>query len=79
MEKERAGDGKKGEKNEERGEKNSRRREVTSESSGGNTQKLEWAPNTGTWKTNLRYSGNWGHWNLQRKRTKTTGQEKEIH
>lgn len=32
--------------------------------------------NEGTLKTNLRYSGNWGHWNLQRKQTKKTmGQE----
>lgn len=48
------------------------------ERSRGNTQKPEWAPNTGTQKTNLRYSGNWGHWNLQRERTKTGGQEKET-
>lgn len=34
------------------------------------------SPNVGTLKTNLRYSGNWGHWNLQRKQTKKTmGQE----
>lgn len=34
------------------------------------------SPNVGTLKTNLRYSGNWGHWNLQRKQTKETmGQE----
>lgn len=30
------------------------------------------SPNTGTLKTNLRYSGNWGHWNLRRKQTKKT-------
>lgn len=31
----------------------------------------------GTWKTNLRYSGNWGHWNLQRKKTKNNGAGEE--
>lgn len=29
----------------------------------------------GTWKTNLRYSGNWGHWNLQRKKTNSRARE----
>lgn len=37
------------------------------------------SPNMGTLKTNLRYSGNWGHWNLQRKQTKiTVGREQST-
>lgn len=47
------------------------------EKSRGNTQKPEEAPNMGTWKTNLRYSGNWGHWNLQRKNKKYRGKRRK--
>lgn len=31
---------------------------------------------TGTWKTNLRYSGNWGHRNLQRENNREAQGEK---
>lgn len=49
---------------EERREKYSKKKGGDGMRKRGNTQKPEEAPNMGTWKTNLRYSGNWGHWNL---------------
>lgn len=41
--------------------------------------KAKVSPNMGTLKTNLRYSGNWGHWNLQRKQTKKNKTKQNKH
>lgn len=69
----------------ERGEEETGKGERTGRKGGERAGRVETdteanvSPNMGTLKTNLRYSGNWGHWNLQRKQTKiTVGREQST-